>query len=67
MPLEEWLFVIEYSLVKEYPALSPFDIDDTSFMKVIDLYSDTRKMQIRVKKESDPNRVIRRPAGDDWF
>lgn len=67
MPLEEWLFVIEYSLVKEYPALSPFDIDDTSFMKVIDLYSDTRKMQIRDKKESDPNRVIIRPAGDDWF
>lgn len=42
-------------------------IDETSFYKVLDLFSDTRKMQIREKKLSDPNRVIRRPAGDDWF
>jgi hypothetical protein len=67
VPLDELLFTIEYSLTKEYPALSPFDIEERSFFQVIDLFADTRRAQIQIKKESDPNRVIRRPAGDDWF
>lgn len=67
MPLDELLFSIEHSLSKEYPAFTPFDIEEEPFFRIIDLFSDTRKLQIRVKKESDPNRVIRRKAGDDWF
>ena len=67
MPLDQLLFSIEYSLTKEYPALSPFDIEDKSFFKVIDLFADTRRVQIETKKLSDPNRIIRRPAGDGWF
>lgn len=67
MPLDQILFSIEYSLTKEYPALSPFDIEDRSYFDVIDLFADTRRTQIQVKKETDPNRIIRRPAGDDWF
>lgn len=42
-------------------------MDDVAFVKIIKLYSDVRRMQIREKRESDPNRIIRRPAGDDWF
>ena len=67
MPLDELLFEIEHSLTKEYPAFTPFDIENASYYKVLDLFADTRKLQIRYKKESDPNRVIRRKAGDDWF
>lgn len=67
MPLDELLFEIEHSLTKEYPALTPFDIEKISYYKVLDLFSDTRKLQIRHQRESDPNRVIRRKAGDDWF
>ena len=67
MPLSDLLFVIEYNLAKEFPALSPFEIENRSFFEIIDLYSDVRKIQIEVKKEENPNRVIRRPAGDDWF
>lgn len=67
MPLSDLLFVIEYSLAKEFAALSPFDIEDYSFFKIIDLFIDLRTMQIRDKQEADPNRVIRRPAGDNWF
>ena len=67
MPLDELLFSIEYSLTKEFPAFTPFDVEDSTFYRVIDLFTDTRKLQIRAKRESDPNRVIRRPAGDDWF
>lgn len=67
MPLHELLFAIEHSLCKEYPALTPFDIEKESYYKVMDLFADTRKLQIRDKKETDPTRTIRRPAGDNWF
>jgi hypothetical protein len=66
-PLDQLLFTIEYSLTKEYPALSPFDIEERSFFLVMDLLADTRRVQIEEKKQKDPNRIIRRPAGDDWF
>lgn len=42
-------------------------IDDSSYYDVIDLFADTRRMQIHTKKKRDPNRVIRKKAGDDWF
>lgn len=49
--------------------MTPFMIEDTSYFEVIDLFAKTRKMQIRIKELTDPNRehVIRRKAGDDWF
>ena len=46
-----------------YPPM----IDEMTFVDVIGLYSKVRKYQIREEELSDPNRVIRRPAGDDWF
>lgn len=61
------MFELNYQLCKEFPALTPYEIDSKPFDKVIELYSDIRTMQLREKKQSDPNRVIRRPAGDDWF
>ena len=67
MPLDQLLFTIEYALTKEYPALSPFDIEDESFFRIIDLFADTRRIQIHEKKMADPNRVILKPAGDNWF
>jgi hypothetical protein len=47
--------------------MTPFDVEEKTFVSVIDLYSEVRKLQIREKKLSDPNRVIRRPASDSWF
>lgn len=61
------MFIISHQICKEYPALSPYDIDDRRFTDVIGLYKDVRRMQIREKKANDPNRIIRRKAGDDWF
>lgn len=66
-PLHEVLFDIEYNLCKEFPALSPWEIDDRSYHKVIRLYADTRRVQIHDQELSDPDRVIRRRAGDNWF
>lgn len=66
--------MINYQLSKEFPALSPYDIDYKPFKDVIALYSDVRIMQLRenknikaVEKKNDPKAIIRRPAGDDWF
>ena len=63
---------MQYNLCKEYPALSPFDIDNTAFFDVLDLFERTRKMQIRIQDKIDEIKenkvqIIRRPAGDDWF
>lgn len=61
------LFTINYQLCKEFPAFTPYDVDERSFVSVIELYADVRRLQIREKKLNDPNRVIRRPASDNWF
>lgn len=61
------LFLIIHQLSKEYPALSPYDLEKRSFHDVIRLYSDVRRVQIKTAELSDPDRVIYRPAGDNWF
>lgn len=61
------LFSINHQICKEYPALSPYDVDAKTYGSVIQLYIDMRTLQIRQTKAQDPNRVIRRRAGDDWF
>lgn len=66
-PLHETLFIINYNLCKEFPALSPWEVDLRSFHAVIKLYGEMRTLQIHLEEIKDPNRVIRRKAGDDWF
>lgn len=59
--------MISYQLCKEFQALSPFDVDVRPYVEVIKLYADVRKIQMREKRQKDPNRVFRKKAGDDWF
>lgn len=61
------LFNLEYNLCKEFPALSPWDIEIKTYHEVIKLYADMRRIQIHENELKDPDRVIRRRAGDDWF
>lgn len=65
--MHESLFAIEYYISKEFPAMYPPMIDEMAFVDVIKLYSRVRKIQIREEELKDPDRVIRRPAGDNWF
>jgi len=60
------LFLINYQLCKEFPAFTPLTINDTAFFRIMNLYYDLRKMQIRESKKSE-KKVIRKPAGDNWF
>lgn len=70
-PVHELLFEIEYNLCKEFPAMTPMQVDDMTFNDVIRLYGKVRQYQIREEDIKDiltnPNRKIRRPAGDRWF
>lgn len=65
--MHQILFEFEYTLCKEYPALSPWEIEQRKFKEVIRLIADTRTVQIGAKKTADPDHVIRRRAGDNWF
>ena len=50
--------------------MTPFELENTSFFEVIDLFIDTKKMQMRIEEiqqEPKQEKVIRRKAGDDWF
>lgn len=60
------LFEISHQISKEYGAVTPLQLDQEKYVDVIDLYADIRRTQIREKRLSDPNRVIRRPA-TSWF
>lgn len=62
---------MSHNLCKEYPALSPVEVDNMAYVEVLDLYIDVRTMQIdnkpedsKVKKKDNATYV---PAGDDWF
>ena len=48
-------------------ALTPFYLEERTFREVIKLFSDCKGVHIRQDKKSDPDRVIRKKAGDDWF
>lgn len=68
---------MEYQLCKEFPALSPFEVEKRTFHEIIDLYARLRDMQIRQNRQAEKqirhtgkaggDVVIRRPAGDNWF
>lgn len=71
VPLCECLFLMSYNLCKEFPAMSPFYLDEKPFCEVVGLYARLRTVQIKeekeVKKHKQTPEVIRRPAGDNWF
>jgi len=61
---------MNYQLCKEFPSFTPFDIEREKYNKVISLYANVRKLQIRESEHIERNKnpqTIRRPAGDDWF
>lgn len=61
---------MSYQLCKEFPAFTPFAIDLEPYHRVIRLYADVRRLQIREshdKTNTNAPTVIRRRAGDNWF
>jgi hypothetical protein len=73
-PFYENLFEINYILCREFRALSPFEIESEKYTKIIKLYANLARLKIREEQEAEQEnqdknkpKIIRRPAGDDWF
>lgn len=50
--------------------MTPYDVEDKPFCRVIELYADVRRVQIKERKKietPEKERIIRRPASDNWF
>lgn len=68
-------------ICREFQALTPFHLDEKEYGEVIELFADLRDMQIRNEEkhpelkqqkgtttiDKNGHKVIRRPAGDNWF
>ena len=67
---------MEYQLCKEFPALSPFDVEHKTYHEIVNLYARVRDLQIRQNRKEEKqignmtaggDTIIRVPAGDNWF
>ncbi len=58
---------MELNICERFPSLSPFDIRRERASEVFRLVSRIKKSNKHREKESSQKRVIRRPAGDNWF
>lgn len=63
-----------YYLCKEYPAFTPFAIEEEEATKVFSLFNDTYKLneqmeQIKEEQEPREDKIIRVPANDNdgWW
>lgn len=59
--------MIMLTLTQEFNGLSPFDVYRERYVDVIKMYADVMDMKKEQARLSNPNRVVRRRAGDDWF
>lgn len=72
MSLYEIFFELEISLIERFPSLTPFTVRQTKATEVFLLirrlnnYTEYKDKDYKIKNNK-PVKVIRRPAGDDWF
>lgn len=61
------MFMIINNICITYQAVSPLELEDTPYEKVINLYTDLRKVQIRM--ENAKGKPKRRKAADNagWW
>ena len=70
MPLYELFFELEVSICDRFPATTPFSIRREPAREVFLLTSRMNRKTARDNKKAKAKngpKVIRRPAGDDWF
>lgn len=60
-------FDINKALCETYSGLDPINLLDYPAEDVFELINNTISYNNRNSKEKKNNRVIRRPAGDNWF
>lgn len=66
-PIYELLFDLECSLCERFQALTPFQIRREKAKEVFLLIKRLNKKNKENFKKKNKKKVIRRPAGDNWF
>ena len=68
-PIYEVLFDIQMSLCERFPTLTPFMLRREKAREVFLLISRLNKhsQKENANQTSNDTRVIRKPAGDNWF
>lgn len=68
-PIYESLFSLQLDLCERFPAMTPLSLRKEKAREVfllINRYS-TYSQKEQKNIDSDGTKIIRRPAGDDWF
>lgn len=62
------MFELEMTICDRFPAVTPFSIRNEKMINIFKLIVKMNKYAKNVKKANpEKPKVIRRPAGDDWF
>ena len=67
MSLYEIFFEMEMSISEKFPNLSPFEVRQKRANEVFLIVNRLNNYLKYQNKESGKKKVIRKPAGDDWF
>ena len=58
---------MELNICEKFPSLSPFDVRREKATEIFLLMRRLNNYNSYQKKDTQNKKVIRRPAGDDWF
>lgn len=69
-PIYDVLFEMEMNLSERFPSMTPLTLRREKAREVfllLNRYNRYSKKQAKQQKQKNGKRIIRRPAGDDWF
>lgn len=67
IPIYESLFEMEMSLAERFPSMTPLTLRREKAREVFLLLSRFKLYAKRQNKAKNGARIIRKPAGDNWF
>jgi hypothetical protein len=66
-PIYDALFEMEVNLSERFPAMTPLTLRKERAHEVFLLINRYNRYSKKEAKQKNGKRIIRRPAGDDWF
>lgn len=66
-PIYDVLFEMEMNLTERFPSMTPLVLRREKAREVFLLLNRYTRYSRKADKQKNGKRIIRRPAGDDWF
>lgn len=66
-PIYDALFEMEMNLSERFPSMTPLTLRKEKAHEVFLLLNRFNRYSRKKEKQENGKRIIRRPAGDDWF